>query len=219
METRERPILFSAPMVRAILASEKTVTRRVVKPQPPHGCTYAINGAQSAAVCASVSQTGEPMFVPPTGRSKNHLLPCPYGAPGDRLWVRETWRAEELRGGVNEGLDGIRFAADNGFVPIENTLEASVRWGHAQSGKAWRPSIHIPRWASRITLEVVSVRVERLCSLDDSEAIREGIPAAGDVRPFARFAELWDAINGDRAPWASDPWVWRVEFKRAEVTL
>ena len=210
METRERPILFSAPMVRAILAGEKTVTRRTVK-WPLLGPS---DGRKRRMYC--------PSDVAVINEAPRKL--CPYGGAGDRLWVRETWRPEER---LEDGRDGIRFAADDAFVSIKNTREAANAWvethrfhmGRPIREMRWRPSIHIPRWASRITLEVVSVRVERLCSLDDSEAIREGIPAAGDVRPFARFAELWDAINGDRAPWASDPWVWRVEFKRAEVTL
>lgn len=196
---KRRSILFSAPMVRAILAGEKTVTRRVVKPQPPVDTDYVSADEDPrgrGALCVSGVEGGEfAEGIDPWRR-------CPYGAPGDHLWVRETWRPD-----ASHDPDDTIYRAD---VCAERIAEFD---GIVK----WHSSRFMPRVRSRITLDVVSVRVERLCSLDDADAIREGIPAAGDMRPFARFADLWDSINGKRAPWASDPWVWRIEFKRVEA--
>lgn len=205
-----RPVLFNGAMVRAILAGAKTQTRRVVKPQPPNGCGYAINGAQSAAVCAAVLPSGEPVFVPPTPRSKDHLLLCPLGAPGDDLWVRETWaRRTDVDPATNaeKAKAYLRFAAD------DNDL--SGEW-HDYGGK-WRPSIHMPRWASRLTLRVTSVRVERLREITEDDARAEGVltlePRAGAASARERFADLWSDVYG-RASWDANPWVWVVSFER-----
>ena len=224
-----RPILFSGAMVRAILAGGKTQTRRVVKPQPPYGCEYAINGAQSAAVL----QSGEVTFVPPTPRSNDHLLPCPYGAPGDTLWVRETWAARldvDPTADVEKARHYLRFAADG-----EDLSNAR----HDYGGR-WRPSIHMPRWASRLTLRVTSVRVERLHAITEDDARAEGVASWweratydeargisarwdhisahrgwGKTQPDFRgaFGALWSRING-AASWDANPWVWVVEFER-----
>jgi hypothetical protein len=238
---RERPILFSAPMICAIDAGEKTVTRRVVNPQPEAPrCIYDSPGADTTVEPYSGTlvrpdgraiygfdwrmtrlRTVEAMFADSTPAQWT----CPYGAPGDRLWCRETWRAEELE----DGNDGVRYAADNLFAPIANTPEAAALWHAAAFTKKgarrpvgqWRPSIFMPRWASRITLDVVSVRVERLHDIDEADAAREGVAFAGHTTfftPRADFVRLWESINGKRASWAINPWVWRVEFKRAEVS-
>lgn len=224
---RERPILFSAPMVRAILDGHKTVTRRVAK----------LNCAGRVALRGRQWHVDDP----------NAFLACPYGVPGDRLWVRETSRAHELTDaearddtfGIMEresmetppfGLDGVLYAADNHFRPIENTLSASDLWAamHCYRGKrgATVPGTHMPRWASRITLEVVSVRVERLQELSgrclDFEA--EGI-TIDPMDPFpytnsaskleSAFRQLWDSLNAKRGyGWDANPLVWRIEFKR-----
>jgi hypothetical protein len=176
---KERPILFSGPMVRAILDGQKTQTRRIVKPQP------SIEGQEP------------------------HLVRCPYGVPGDRLWVRETWG----EGGMTKPGDPASYAAD---------------WPDAGAIRKWRPSIHMPRWASRIDLEVTAVRVERLQAITEEDARAEGaahrIARGGDlsgalegetpIQHVAHFRDLWDSINGERTPWASNPWVWVVSFKR-----
>jgi hypothetical protein len=211
-EKRERPILFSGPMIRAILAGAKTVTRRVVKPQPPMGCAYLINANGDAALCvdeesARAGVTASTRFVPPTPRSKDHRLPCPYGRPGYRLWVRETWW--ECPCGCDQIVYREKFNA--GGYPNLPTAPTT-----------WRPSIFMKRAASRITLEVVSVRVERLHEIDEADAVREGVdavsvadvPRNGTLSRRDDFAQLWQKINGKRAPWASNPWVWRVEFGR-----
>lgn len=173
---KERPILFSGPMVRAILEGRKTQTRRVVKPQPAH-----IAGIGTVLNIDTI-----------TGKA------CPYGKPGDRLWVRETWDGVRLDGGgalVSYRADGDKPVTDDG---------------------RWHPSIHMPRWASRITLEVVSVRVERLQEISEEDAMAEGVALAENYRgPVAHFASLWEQING-LGSWNANPWVWVVEFRRVQ---
>lgn len=223
----ERPILFSASMIRAIIAGQKTVTRRVVnvdrlKVHVPEfiaaemafvfGDTSVKPGTYPATMNAhgavSVLRDGRSIGVKPG----EFQWVSPYGTPGEALWLRETWRTATLP----DGLNGIRFRADDTFVPIANTLEASVLWGHAQRGAAWRPSIFMPRWASRLSLRVADVRVERLQDITEEDARAEGVTPlqmdGGSCLP--RFEGLWDTINGKRAPWASNPWVWRVAFER-----
>lgn len=189
----EKPILFSAPMVRAILDGRKSQTRRIMKPQP------------------DAVLDGEPYWHIGGYRTRigaKRPFVCPYGQPGDRLWVRETCRAEELP----SGLDGVRYLADNAFVPIANTSEASDAWlDLAWYGKRASPAspiktvpaIHQPSWASRITLEVVGVRVERLGELSESDALHEGVASK------AEFIELWKKINGK---WEPEIWIWVLQF-------
>jgi len=166
---KERPILFSGPMVRAILEGRKTQTRRIVKPQP-------------------LRDRGVMAF----NDGEHPQMRCPYGKPGDRLWVRETWCPD-----VEPYT--FRYKAD-GDEPLER----------------WRPSIHIPRWASRITLEVVSVRVERLQNISEDDALAEGITLVErGTSPVDQFNKLWESINGPGS-WEANPWVWVVEFKRIE---
>lgn len=220
---KERPILFSVPMVRALLAGIKTQTRRICK----------------LDVRASM----------PEPEWQSLLRCCPYGQPGDRLWVRETCRAHELTDdeassdtfGVMErlglevppyGLDGVIYEADGAFQEIENTREAADRWADlrqygGRSG-AKVPAIHMPRWASRITLEITAVRVERLQDISETDAQAEGAkecdPVSGRevllAMPSQRgsfvmhYRHIWDEINGPGS-WAANPWVWVVEMERA----
>lgn len=218
---RECPILFSGPMVRAILDGRKTQTRRMVKPQPPAGCRYEINGAYSHALCLS-GEGAAMLCVPPTPRSTDHRLPCPYGAPGDRLWVRETWAPWgdhiEERGEADALADAKRG------MPWACIVYGADANGGSVNVKRWRPSIHMPRWASRLLLEVTDVRVERLQATTEADARAEGIDLEtlgsiyrlADGTPVARdaFGDLWDEINGKRAAWATNPWVWVVSFRR-----
>lgn len=140
----ERPIIFNGEEVRAILRGEKTQTRRPVKPQPATGCIYSINGAHNAAL--HLTDAGcQVRYIPPTGRSKDHLLPCPFGQPGDRLWVRETF-AEHPQFKIAYRADGEEPRDGDGFI-----------WQ-----PRWLPPIYMPRRLSRIILEITDVRMEQL---------------------------------------------------------
>jgi len=192
---KERPILFSAPMVRALLDGSKTQTRRVVKPQPAPWGQHG--GWQLPGFCASDDKGfrhGAPIFK------------CPYGKPGDRLWVREA------------------FARIDGQTRpwIETDYRATYKHGDRLGDtlgikKRWTPSIHMPRHASRITLEITSVRVERLQDISESDAMAEGVKNSLHLSGgrFARenFEHLWWSINGEGS-WEANPWVWVVEFKK-----
>ena len=205
---KERPILFSTEMVQVILEGKKTQTRRVLKPQP-----------------GNISIFNERRWIE---SSINHVWAdghgyqrkCPYGQIGDGLWVRETWRAEELD---PYGEDGIRYKADGAFVQIENSEDAAERWGDARytkSGKkypGWRLSIYMPRWASRITLEIVNVRVKRVQDITEKDAVAEG--CVGAFLPAdCEFLILWNSINAKRGyGWAKNPWVWAITFRRLKI--
>lgn len=192
--TKERPILFSAPMVRAILEGRKTVTRREVKKQAALDCLAA---------------GFEPAFLALPGNADL----CPYGKPGDRLWVRETW-AQPAN-------------LDPGPTVYRATYPDCIKgqgWENLPPSSAirWKPSIHMFRRDSRILLEITDVRVERLQDINEDQAMSEGVDTqavasfrcTGVDRPagFA-FRDLWISIKGAGA-WDANPWVWVVEFKR-----
>lgn len=229
-EIKERPILFSAPMVRAILEGRKTVTRREVKPQPPEGHKW--RGWVVDSTCSR--EIGTASWGDGTGALQRNSVyaRCPYGKPGDRLWVRETWSADAQVDSIaprdlSQG-EPIQYPADGAFRQTGCSMIAP--------GKG-RPSIHMPRWASRILLEITDVRVERLQDGEgetayESRYIAEGInrihqgdgdyafhpfksePGPGNwTDPFDAWRELWVGINGAES-WNSNPWVWVVEFKR-----
>ena len=183
-------------MIRAILAGSKTQTRRVVKDTGLYAIDAAIHGAETAA------------------RELQALASrCPYGKPGDRLWVRETCRADASQ----TGPFGVTYMADAAFRPIGSGQHQKWADLHTYGGVFGKqvPSIHMPRWASRITLEVTGIRVERVASISESDAIAEGIDVTDGEQPSVTFARLWDSINGQRAPWQSNPWVWVVAFRLA----
>jgi len=210
---RERPSLFNGPMVRAILDGRKTQTRRVIKPQPEIVIGHNAFTEQRKDGWIAASK-------------------CPYGTLGDRLWVRETCQAVENE----EGVDGVLYDADGEFRVIENTQDASDRWCDLFAyGKVCGkrvPSIHMPRWASRITLDITDVRVERLQDITEADAIAEGIlmipksvfgpnektgrPPLGPT-PRMQFATYWDSVNGPKS-WQANPWVWVVSFTNQGVT-
>lgn len=233
---KERPILFRGPMVRAILEGRKTQTRRLVK-YPGKAITKS--GRAPMLVDwnrAHVDPGGTEIFGPgpylkvatahpEDGWCKNpehdvwNRIHCPYGYPeeGARLWVRERCRATEL----DNGDDGVEYEADNGFKVIENTKPAADRWVdlncYRKTKGAWVNSIHMPRWACRIVLEIVKVRVERLQEIDWEEAYAEGFTEGAERyrwRARSSFQESWDSHNDAPFDWASNPWVWVVEFKR-----
>ena len=230
---KERPILFSAPMVRSLLAGTKTQTRRVVKPEGAH---HLFQFRGTAAAAGADEPTGEWGWCG-SERVVNKHIHCPYGKPGDRLWVRETWNWFDP-----EQIPADRIGPRAPFTGIAGGSRA-IRWAAAFAADGalpypgydgrdhWRPSIHMPRWASRITLEVVGVRVERLQGISEEDAKAEGAWGPDDsivgkvaehfgcdvlsVHPSLAFRMLWEQING-RDSWAANPWVWVVEFKRVE---
>lgn len=235
MSANDKPILFSAPMVRAILDGRKTMTRRIVK--HPHIVDADIWSRTADEMgrwefgCASGA---------PGSYGHGDYVRCPYGAPGDRLWVKETWQYADW---TEDGYPYIRCAADDSRrlcerVPSEWSERLSSVWsglsapeniaidGRA-SDRCWRPSIHMPRWASRITLEVTGVRVERLHAIAGRDVLAEGVdngksnPAQGErwenMQRMA-FEALWSEINGAES-WKANPWVWVVSFKRVEEQL
>ena len=193
---KERPILFSGAMVRALLADAKTQTRRVVKPQPAAG-----QGMVNAAYCGDRNlwlRDGPCCSSDPAKEWRS-----PYGQPGDRLWVRESF----ARVPTACGSEDIVFAADY--------QDGSDR----AAGVRYTPSIHMSRAVSRITLEITGVRVERLQDISRGDAMAEGCPfpnMAQGPDPRDWYAELWGAINGPDS-WAENPWVWVVEFKAIEA--
>jgi hypothetical protein len=136
-----------------------------------------------------------------------HGIICPYGKPGDRLWVRETWACTPVWDWQAEGLDQPTNQVCGPKHTIYKADDDAVRV------RRWKPPIHMPRWASRITLEVVSVRVERLQDISTYDSLAEGVGT--DVVPMAQkmYADLWESINGPGS-WDANPWVWVVEFKR-----
>lgn len=221
---KERPILFSAPMVRALLDGSKTQTRRVCKPAVVNGLSRVIPAykSQEGEQCPAAHTPG--WFGDEDG---DVLFSCPFGQPGDRLWVRETWVCDHFRvqSGpyleVDDAREHLFYRADN-----EQPFESP-------EGNFWKPSIHMPRWAYRILLEVVSVRVERLNDCSEADARAEGATHYGPANhlshggwshdghhvhatALASYEKLWKQING-ACSWAANPWVWVVELKR--VTL
>ena len=226
---KERPILFSGPMVLALLAGTKTQTRRAAK---------------LPVVCAegSVSEV-VPSLLPNRGdlwdfrrRLDNPMaVRCPYGQPGDRLWVRETWSPDptDVDGWGYTAWAGCREGQIAG-VPERfrhpRFCNYAADWLHGPI--RWTPSIHMPRWASRITLEITSVRVERLQDISEADALAEGIAQVVrdklpvqqcgeydgiDVDPVDLYRDSWESINGPDS-WDDNPWVWVVEFKPVATT-
>ncbi len=188
----ERPIIFSAPMVRAILAGTKTQTRRIIK--------------KSAALDA-VAVFGPSMLMQPGCAD---LLPY---APGDLLWVRETWaQACELDGDEKPASAMMTYYRADG-EPFSRWLDPDT--GQWRDGIKWASPIHMPRWASRITLKVTAVKVEGLQAISKADVIAEGIAGLDDVVAgwHEPFAELWNSIHGPDA-WQANPWVAAYSFER-----
>jgi len=227
---KERPILFNDEMVRAIQEGRKTQTRRIAK-----NIERAPNFRAGWKAFRKYSAVSIDTPAPMLGRY------CPVGVPGERLWVRETWSDVNL-----QGAPGIAYRADDDIRDLMeepsfhdedgafNYDDERVKPYHfavwsedllSGSEGRWRPSIHMPRWASRITLEITDIRVERLQAISDKDARAEGVDcvheaeSAGvpveEVRPRSAFRALWDRINGEDA-WDANPWVWVIEFKRID---
>ena len=201
-DARERPIIFSAPMVRAILDGRKTMTRRIIKPQPSAG----------VRVSPFVSSGLE------DGHGREVRIPW---RPGDRAWVREAWGWSGFASMPPSSLHPqfLEYAATGArsgremFPNLRPTPEAMPQ--------KWRSPIHMPRWASRITLEITDVRVQRLQDISEEDARAEGAepvlepPDGGSAPHIAGFRDLWNSINGPDA-WDRNPWVAALTFRRIE---
>lgn len=240
---KERPILFSGPMVKAILEGRKTQTRRVVKPQPviSDGETMRFREGDSATPDSWVIEThreeiGE--LVVSGGRFTD--IRCPYGQPGDRLWVRETFILEcDVNGNPPPFDDGRPIQRDETIDSVSSWMQPHylatdpapdlVCQNPAHDGGPcchWRPSIFMPRWASRINLEITKISVERLEEISEADAQAEGCEQTKCDHPDcddhfygyrASYCLLWNQINSKKYPWGTNPWVWVIEFKRVAL--
>lgn len=221
----ERPILFNGAMVRALLSGAKTQTRRVMKPQPePTPSDYPTPGHRWPSKAHQTMLHVEAEMQKLTGLA-GHA--CPFGQPGDRLWVRETTEADH---DTSDAVTLSRYSADGAPVCYAagtgDGFDGAIQ--HWRYGRNSRPSIHMPRDACRLVLGITDVRVERLHAISEADALAEGVDAASvegyrfcpvaDVMSRAAgfaFRDLWTSTGGD---WDSNPWVWVIEFKRVEET-
>lgn len=222
---KTRPIIMSAESVRAILDDRKTQTRRVVKPQP--GMFMSVNNP-------AVNKDGFVEWKDAQGMLRKGGKRCPYGVVGDRLVVKETWRPvmEAWRSYVeyrasNEGAsDAMKVDGRELFAKLKRVALRFPGARKSVNSEAWHSPLYMPRWASRITLELTDVRVERVQKISQTDALAEGVEAALDRPPHSTpkdaFAALWDSINAKRgeaprhAPysWDANPWVFALTFKR-----
>lgn len=235
---KERPIIFNAEMVRAILDGRKTQTRRALRIQPtecnhthwpdnPNSEWKHDDKGWSCAVCGNGTSL--------TKRDVKGIT-CPFGKVGDRLWVRETWGVvshafdddgmmvnwipDRPATGINEMPFGNGYYSGHAIYAADGAFTWGDDDGHVDGRSCWKPSIHMPRAASRILLEITDVRVERLNDISEEDAKAEGAPTEccviGD-KHFLGFRTLWKSIYGAES-WEANPWVWVIEFKRMEAT-
>lgn len=228
---KERGIIFNAEMVRAVLEGRKTQTRRIIKDCPTVQDGWYPDRYNNSAEWTFWGARGSA----DAGRCTLPFVKCPFGEVGDRLWVRETWMPDAPRDGT---WGDVEFYGCKGsplsmipkqFRKPEHCIHRATWDGSEMVG--WTPSIHMPRWASRITLEITGVRVERSQDITEQDAAAEGVPPAGDLLPdypdtyltpkgdFATakvaFQRLWESIYGEES-WQANPWVWVIEFERVE---
>lgn len=182
-------------MVRAILDGRKTQTRRIIKPQREWG-------GEPMALWKCESCTDQWVWnAPDYPDSKEDHIHCPYGIPGDRLWVRETWSPY--------GQNACWYRAD-----FSGPLNQPGAKGGGEYFNGWKPSIHMPRWASRITLNIIDVRVERVQEISEQDAVAESADPVGIAPNFREaFRQLWDSIHGKGA-WDRNDWCWVLEFRK-----
>lgn len=226
---KARGILFKGELVRAIIAGRKRVTRRLISPQPDED-----------GLARVILPEPEPFWRD----SSERIYRCPQGLPGDRLYVKETWRPRVAHSHgadacdcadvcITYAADGAERFVDESKVPIGWTIPKAAKRGNVSP-------LFMPAWASRVWLDVVDVRAERLQDITEEDARAEGVDNRSDLAwdgavaiaavtredPYAvavrlgyrcGFAHKWDEINGERATWASNPWVWRIEFKETKA--
>ena len=204
MTVISRPILFNGDMIRAILSGQKTQTRRVIKNQPPFEIAI-VESSKGSGVWGQHKgiDWGDP---------EESTWSCPYGIPEQQLWVRETWRPA-----LSDTHRCFAYRADNSY-------QCGKQMPDPPGMIKWKPSIFMPREASRITLEILDIRVERLQQIKPKDAIAEGVTfdqyndplsPCDEIRALNAFRDLWDSINAKRGyGWDADPWVWAIEFKR-----
>ncbi|MFW2973891.1 hypothetical protein ACN6UB_25950 [Serratia marcescens] len=227
---KERPVIFNGEMVRAIINGRKTQTRRLMAVQPESNQFGLLRISDST----KRSDIGKYHWAESnaTGtHQRSALFSCPFGQVGDRLWVRETFADVNTDGGpafTYRADHGLKFCLDDESpvdydrYPGKNfAMWCSDLW-NGEDGHSWSPSIHMPRWASRITLEITAVRVERLNDISEEDASAEGVaPSQHIITPpealyRVGFLKLWQSIYGEES-WHANPWVWVIEFCRLEV--
>ncbi|HEB5127332.1 TPA: hypothetical protein R0E88_003145 [Klebsiella pneumoniae] len=238
----ERGMIFNGEMVRALLSGRKTQTRRIVK--GTDGAVkfckeWDINGKEVFVVLGEKDHTG---MNPVLG-----AISCPFGAVGDRIWVRETWGVvshafsddglmidwvpDRPATAINEMPFGNGYYSGHAIYAADGDFTWGDDDGYEDGRSCWKPSIHMPRAASRILLEITNVRVERLNAISEEDATAEGVPPAGSLLPdypgtfltpkgdFATakvaFQRLWESIYGEES-WKANAWVWVISFKRVE---
>ncbi len=195
-------MIFNAEMVRALLDGRKTQTRRPIKWKQTR---FTEIGEREDGSKWPWSEDAEHACV--------FWHPCPFGAVGDRIWVREAFRVHSRATDVATLV--YKASERNSWTEQTRRVPVAVCNKPATPEK-WTPSLHMPRWASRILLEITGVRVERLRSMSQDDARAEGVIAAsGPMEAGLAFRELWDSIYGEES-WKANPWVWVIEFKRVE---
>lgn len=193
IDVKERPIKFKDEMVRAILNGTKTMTRRVIKPQPSHIIINPVELAQG--------------FVRDSGRNYAPIK-CPYGVAGDHLWVKEAFELKNIGGKIP--LYVLRYSADD----TTSHFLSPAQVNGMRAGK--HTPVDMPQWASRITLEVTSIKVERVQDISNADAVREGMIDDDNTTMRPDFRVLWNIINSKEYSWEVNPWVWVVSFERVE---
>lgn len=219
-----RPIIFSGPMVRALLNSRKTQTRRVLKPQPTADCAGFEKVFAVPPFFEARDSRGRPIHPFPVGDGCASPFPPVTHAPGDLMWVREAWAQV---GGFDPGYLVYRSTYPNCLPPGVENVPEDIR----EAGYRWHPSIHMPRWASRLTLEITDVRVQRLQDISEDDARAEGVlwvPGHGEITYDEMqiepgwsnylccrqgFEVIWDSLNSKRGwSWRENPWVVALTF-------
>lgn len=250
---QERPIIFSGEMVRAILDGKKTMTRRVVNDFYVHDLEIASGFVEGSTKKSNIGKFCFANQYPNSGALRDaEYVKCSYGKVGDRLWVRETW----IQGyddplieseGDDKNAVSIIYKADGKEEYRSCSAETAENWGDFSADNemvGFKSPIHMPRWASRILLEITDIRVERLQDISEVDAVKEGVKSwqvncshnglktvykdysdiHNDVitynNPIASFKTLWDTLNAKKDyPFSRNPWVWVVEFKVVEGVL